>query len=266
MPIKKDGSGKRWVEMQLLVPGTPEQLWHALATGPGNTGWFTKTEIDGRVGGVVRFDFGDGTTSTGEVTDWEPPQRFAYVERDWDKDAPPIATEVTITARSGGRCVVRLVHSLFTSSDAWDDQVEGFESGWPGLFEVLRVYLANFAGQQCECFWAMQQAPLDQLSAWRKLSELVGLTGASVGEPRSGTFGSERWSGVVEHVHQDAKQRYFLVRLTEPRPGIVLCGTYGTGETTRVSFSRYFYGDDAEAQAAHSEPALRAWLSSTFAS
>jgi hypothetical protein len=65
-------------------------------------------------------------------------------------------------------------------------------------------------------------------------------------------------------VHQDAKQRYFLVRLVEPRPGIVLLGTYRTGEGTRVSMSRYFYGDDAKAQAAQSEPPLRAWLSTTF--
>ncbi len=264
MPIKKDASGKRWVEMELIVPGTPEQVWQALATGPGNTGWFAKTEIDGRVGGVVRFDFGDGSSSVGEVTEWAPPQRFCYVERDWDEDAPPIATEITITARSGGRCVVRMVHSLFTSSDAWDDQVEGFEGGWPGLFQVLRVYLAHFAGQDCECFWVMQQAKLDDLSAWQRLTELVGLTGASVGEQRSGAFGGERWSGVVEHLYQDAKQRYYLVRLLEPGPGIALLGTYSSGETMRVSLSRYFYGDDAQARAARSEPALRAWLASAF--
>jgi len=43
MPIRKDEHGKRWVEMALVVPGTPEQAWRALATGPGNTAWFTKT-------------------------------------------------------------------------------------------------------------------------------------------------------------------------------------------------------------------------------
>jgi hypothetical protein len=34
MPVKKDNSGRRWVEMEFLVPGTPEQVWHAIATGP----------------------------------------------------------------------------------------------------------------------------------------------------------------------------------------------------------------------------------------
>lgn len=46
MPVKKDGTGKRWVEMELLVPGTPEQVWQAMATGPGNAAWFVKGEID----------------------------------------------------------------------------------------------------------------------------------------------------------------------------------------------------------------------------
>ena len=35
MPVRSDDSGRRWVEMELLVPGTPEQVWEAIATGPG---------------------------------------------------------------------------------------------------------------------------------------------------------------------------------------------------------------------------------------
>jgi hypothetical protein len=42
MPIKKDGTGKRWVEMEFIVPGTPEQVWQTMAPGPGNAAWFTR--------------------------------------------------------------------------------------------------------------------------------------------------------------------------------------------------------------------------------
>src|SRR5688572_18555463 len=146
MPLKKDKAGRRYVEMEVLVPGTPEQVWQAIATGKGNTSWFTNTKIDERVGGKLQFDFGPNGSSTGEVTHWEPPFRFGYVEREWNKDAPPVATEITITGRAGNECLLRMVHSLFTSTDDWDDQLEGFEKGWPGFFEVLRVYLAHFAG------------------------------------------------------------------------------------------------------------------------
>lgn len=83
MPIKKSETGKRWVEMELLVPGAPEQVWQAMATGPGNACWFVRGEIEPRVGGAFRLDFGQGMTTAGDVTTWEPPRQFAYVERDW---------------------------------------------------------------------------------------------------------------------------------------------------------------------------------------
>ena len=102
MPIKKDGTGKRSVEMEVLVPGTPEQVWQAMATGAGNTAWFTRTTVEERSGGEIRFDFGANGSSVGEVTAWEPPHRFGYVEHEWNETAPPVATEVTITGRSGG--------------------------------------------------------------------------------------------------------------------------------------------------------------------
>lgn len=272
MPIKKDGTGNRWIEMELLVPGTPEQVWQAMATGPGNAAWFVGGEIEPRVGGAFRLDFGEGAITTGEVTAWEPPHRFSYVERDWGQDAPPIATEITITSRSGDRCVVRMVHSLFTSSDDWDDQVEGFESGWPGFFAVLRIYLAHFAGAKAASFMAMTPAGEDSLSVWLRLGETLDLAGANVGEHRTAVSGPEPWSGVVEHVHQDAQQRYVILRLDEPSPGIALVGTYDKGATshgaagagTNVSLNRYFYGDGAAASAAESEVRWRDWLTRTF--
>jgi uncharacterized protein YndB with AHSA1/START domain len=262
MPIKKDGTGKRWVEMELLVPGTPEQVWHAVATGPGTTAWFVRAEIEPRVGGAVLFDFGEGATSKGEVTAWEPPHRIEYVERDWQEGAPPVATEITVTGRSGDRCVVRMVHSLFTSSDAWDDQVEGFESGWPGFFAVLRLYLAHFASAKATSFIVNRPANAVALAAWRRLNDGLGLSNASVGERRTSASGPERWSGVVEHVHQDQKQRYVVFRVEEPGPGIALVGTDDKGGRANVGICRYFYADGPAASEAESR--WREWLAATF--
>lgn len=264
MPIKKDEAGKRWVEMEFLAPGTPEQVWAALATGPGNAAWFMRAEIESRVGGKFLLHFGQGTTSTGEVTAWEPPSRFAYVESDWEPGAPPVATEITIVSRSGDRCVVRMVHSLFTSSDAWDDQVEGFEAGWPGFFVVLRSYLQHFAGADAASFIASAPATADALTAWLTLGDALGLAGASVGERRTASSGPEGLTGTVEHVYQDAKQRYVLLQLDGPSPGLALIGTNDRGGATTVSVCRYFYGADAEARATSSEPAWRDWLKQTF--
>lgn len=266
MPIKKDETGKRWVEMQLFVPGTPEQVWHALATGPGYSAWFMKAEIDGRVGGKLKLYFGDGSQSEGEVTAWEPPQHLAYVERDWAEGAPPVATEITITSRSGERCVVRMVHSLFTSDEQWEDQLEGFEAGWPGFFEVLRVYLRHFAGQEAASFMASTGSGLDAASSWRRLVEAIGASAAAVGERAESPTLPEPWSGVVEHVHQDDRQRFMVLRLEHPSPGIALVGTYDRDGKIRVSVCRYLYGDEADARAVAAQPAWQQWLNRQFGS
>jgi hypothetical protein len=62
--------------------------------------------------------------------------------------------------------VVRVVHSLFTSSDQWDDQLEGFESGWPGFFRILRLYLAHFRGLPCTSFRIMGSVPETESVTW----------------------------------------------------------------------------------------------------
>ncbi len=260
MPIKKDSTGKRWVEMEFIAPGTPEQVWQAMATGPGNAAWFTKASIEERVGGAVRFDFGPDGGSAGEVTAWEPPHRFGYVEREWSKGAPPVATEITITSRSGDRCVVRMVHSLFSSSDDWDDQMEGFENGWPGFFEVLRVYLAHFAGKKAASFMALTSVEGDPLGMWTRLTEKLALAGADAGERRTSAAGPESLSGVVERIHQDARQRYVLMRLEAPSPGVAVAGVYDLGPKVMASLTMFVYGDDAERTAAASEARWRPWL------
>src|SRR5690606_5036984 len=141
----------------------------AMATGPGNTAWFTKTTVDERVGGEIFFDFGPDGQSKGEITICDPPHRFAYVERQWLEGAPAVATETTITGRTGragNQCVVRMVHSLEASSDEWDHHLEGFESGWSVFFEVLRLYLTHFAGQPAAAERVVETCTGDDLAAW----------------------------------------------------------------------------------------------------
>lgn len=266
MPIKKDGTGKRWVEMEVLMPGTPEQVWQAMATGDGNASWFTKATIEERVGGGLRFDFGKDMSTTGEVTIWEPPHRFGYVEHEWQEGAPPVATEITITSRSGDQCIVRMVHSLFSSSDDWDDQMEGFEGGWPGFFEILRIYLRYFAGQGSASARVMASTKGDHLAVWSRLLKELEFGGANVGEHRTTSPHPEALSGVVERVQQDAQQRYAIMRLDVPSPGVALFGTCGSGDSVNVSMIIFFYGNGATDKALASERLWQVWFDETFPS
>jgi len=266
MTLKKDDGGRRWVEMEFLVPGTPEQVWQAIATGPGMTAWFTPTSVDECVGGTIEFDFGDqdcsgeDAGSSGVITTWEPPERLGYEEHGWSGDAPPVATEVVVTSRSGDQCVVRMVHSLFTDRDDWDDELESFETGWPGFFAVLRMYLTHFPGQPAANVRVMTVHTGDTGQGWAALAAGLGLGGVSVGDRCETSAGAPRLDGVVERVHQDAQSRELMLRLTAPVPGIAVIGAFGLGDQSRVMVSIYFYGAAARDTAATEQPKWQAWM------
>ena len=45
MSVKKEASGRRSVQVEVEVPGTPEEVWEAIATGRGVSSWFVPAEI-----------------------------------------------------------------------------------------------------------------------------------------------------------------------------------------------------------------------------
>jgi uncharacterized protein YndB with AHSA1/START domain len=264
MPIKKDDSGRRWVEMEVLVPGTPEQVWHAIATGPGMSAWFTAVAVEEQVGGAITFDFGDQNcgedTSGGKVTAWDPPVRFAYEEYGWNGDAPPVATEVTVTSHSGDRCVVRMVHTMITEKDDWDGELESFETGWPGCFEVLKVYLANFAGEHAAAVRAMVGYPGGEAQAWSRVTDALHIAGANVGDRCETPTGAPRLAGVVERVHQDVNTRELMLRIDEPAQGIAVIGSCTIGDEARAIASIFIYGPNASEVTAVEQPKWTAWM------
>lgn len=261
MPIQKDDSGKRWVEMEVVLPGTPEQVWQAVATGAGNAGWFTRAEIEERVGGELRFDFGPNGSSRGVVTAWEPPHRFGYIEREWSEGAPAVETEIVITSRSGDRCVLRMVHSLFSSTDDWDDQMEGFENGWPAFFEVLCLSLRHFAGRSAANFVEAQRASTSVAVAWAQLSTAFAVAGSAPGDAVE-VQGAEAWPLVVERVQQDRRQMWTILsgESSGAVPGVVMLSAYQLPEATQVGVTAYYYGDGAEGAATAGQEKWSAWL------
>ena len=144
MPIKKDGTGKRWVEMEFVVPGTPEQVWQAMATGPATRRGSPRPRSKSG-SAAVPLRFRPGRDLSGEVTTWEPPHRFGYVEATGAKEHRRLRPRSRSAAV--GRQVRRAHSSLaLHASDDWDNQMEGFESGWPGFSRscgsISRILLA----------------------------------------------------------------------------------------------------------------------------
>jgi uncharacterized protein YndB with AHSA1/START domain len=253
------GPGKRSIQLEIEVPGTPEEVWQAIATGNGTTAWFTRAEIEGREGGAVVHYMGGGETK-GVVTGWQPPHRFACEAPNYMPGAPALATEITVEARSGGTCVVRLVTSLFTDAADWDGQLESLESGWPAFLQVLRVYLAGFAGQRAAMaeLAGMTEGPAGRV--FTELKEALGLSGAAVGSRVKSSAGSPPFAGVVERSDSHA----VVVRMESPIPGAAVLGTADCGGPVMAWLNLYAYGSNAGRDVESAAAPLRAWMAQRF--
>lgn len=269
MSVKIDPNGRRWVQVEAEVPGTPEDVWQAIATGPGVSSWFMPTEFEEGPDGtpskvITHFGPSPDMDAVATVTSWEPPHRFAAEGPMGIPDAPAFATEWVVEARSGGTCVVRVVNSFFADSDQWDDQLTGVETGWPGFFRVLRLYLAHFRGQSCKIVQLMGMSPASEEEVWSSLTNTLGLTGARVGERRSTAAGAPPLAGVVEWTGEGPSQNELLLRIDEPGPGFASLGTFCMGGQVCVGVYFYLYGDQASAIAEREQPVWQAWMNEQF--
>lgn len=263
MSIYIDDEGRRCVQAEVEVPGTPEQVWEAIATGPGISSWFMAmdTEFDEKVGGKIRTRIGDEMVEIGTLTAWDPPRRFASENPDaFGPGSPKMALEWSVEAKSGDTCVVRLVQSLFASDDAWDTQLGDTALGWPAFFHVLRAYLARYRGQPCTIVQAMAPTGGTVAEAYARLTTELGIAGAAGGQAfASAPAGAPAFAGAVDEL-VDGKVLRVMLRLEEPCPGTgwFSAGTISGQMTLILSF--YYYGDGAEEAGARDLPAWESWL------
>jgi uncharacterized protein YndB with AHSA1/START domain len=264
MSVKKEASGRRSTQVEVEVPGTPEEVWQAIATGPGISAWFVPAEFEERDGKpvAVKLNFGPGIESHSVVTAWDPPRTFSVEGKGWAPGSPPIADEWTVEARAGGICVVRVVNSLFASTDDWDNQLEGTESGWPALFRILRIYLTHFRGQRSALMQWMAPAAGTETEAWQTLTTASGLKGVSVGQRWTAPAGVPAASGVLEHITQSPPNA--LLRLDKPSAGTASLGACSFGGAAMVTLSFFLYGDQATGTVAREEPLWQAWIDKHF--
>lgn len=250
-----DADDTRSIELEVEVPGTPEEVWRAVATGPGITSWFVPAEVEERAGGRIHLTFGPGIEDESTVDVWEPPHRFVY---SGEQDGRTMAFELLVEARDGGSCVVRLINSGFGTGEGWDEQYDGMAEGWKLFLQNLRLHLERFAGQECHPMLISGTAQGDQPEAYERTMALLGLpTAPAEGEriavdrpaapPLAGTV---VWAG----------PQVVLLEVDAPAPGTAFIAGEGGGEQTMVSVWIYLYGEHGAAAVARDEAAWRRWM------
>ncbi len=265
MSVKQEANGRRSTQVEFEVAGTPDEVWQAIASGPGISSWFVPSEFeetDGKPVAVI-YHFGPGMDIRGDITAWDPPRAFTAQQTESWGDAPPMATEWQVEARAGGVCVVHMVHSLFASTDEWDNQLEGACGGWGGFLSILRVYLKHFRGQRGAIMQVTTPIAIREAEAWETLIAALGVKGVSVGQRWTTPAGVSPLGGVVEVITENPNDA--LLRLDSPGPGIAALGTatYPSGDRV-VAMNLYLYGEHAAETVARVTPVWQSFLQERF--
>ncbi|VVJ19058.1 Activator of Hsp90 ATPase 1 family protein [Amycolatopsis camponoti] len=157
------------------VDATPEQVWEAIASGPGIDSWFMgRNEVEGGTGGVIRGAFG-GYEPEYRIREWDPLEKLVYGS-DPAPDGRKIAYEFLIEGRDGGSSVVRCVTSGFLPGDDWEDEFEAMTTGGAMFFRTLVEYVTHFAGRTAVPVTAFGPPVGDWPTAWAQLGTALGLS------------------------------------------------------------------------------------------
>ena len=253
------------MQAEVEVPGTPEAVWDAIATGPGISAWFVPAQVDGRVGGKTVCHFGPDASmdSVATITQWQPPHRFSA---ETEEDSRTVATEWIVEAKAGGTCTVRVVHSWFSDSDDWDAQFEGHAHGWLSFFKILRLYLAHFPGRTSTLVQVAAQSDGAVSEAFERLMGPLGLAQGREGQAVETGGDAPEIGGTVLEAQNTPQGFSVILRLDRPAPAIAHMIGFPMGGPVYISVRFYLYGDAAAALAPSVEADWQAWLAGRFPS
>ncbi|MGB2934811.1 MAG: SRPBCC domain-containing protein, partial [Nostocoides sp.] len=251
-PTAPTGAGGRVIDLSVVVVGTPEQVWEAIATGPGISSWYVPTTVAPHAGGAMIQRFGEAPEMAipGTVTAFEPPHRVVFAG---GEPGDSLAFEWLVQARDGGSCVVRLVNSGFGEGQEWDAMYDGMAEGWPLFLRNLQLHLEHFAGQSGQAMLPMALFPAGEPGVWSRLMTALGWPeSASLGDRLATSEPTPPLAGTVAGT---GANRLWLL-LDEPAPGTAIVAAEGAG----VSVWAYLYGPEAADVAGRSGARWQEWL------
>ncbi len=233
------------------LPATPEQVWEAVATGPGNLRWLFPMEIEPWEGGAV-------SRGPSTVTVWEPPWRFTC--RHENEDGFSSDLNYRIEARDGGRTilrtVIRWVHSG-TVDDGWETRTDAADKHTDFYHHTLGQYLRYFSGRPATYVQVQQPAGATEANAFTVLRRGLGLTNdvAEGDVVQLAVPGLDSLDAVVDYL----TLHFIGLRTTD---GLYrFFGRNAWGWPIRVG--HHLFADDADQDKA--EHAWRVWLDGVFA-
>jgi uncharacterized protein YndB with AHSA1/START domain len=230
----------RVIDLSVEVPGTPEEVWDAVATGRGITSWFVPHRVAEHEGGAVTMSFGSMGEETATVSVWDPPRRVVFT----GGGEQPLANEWLVDARDGGTCVVRLVNSGFGDGDEWDDHYDAMTQGWKLLLQILRLHLTHFRGRYAGAIIPHGSAPGPNDAAFAALCDVLGVRDDLAAGDRlvADGDGAPELAATVDEAVRMRGMSYYTLVIDAPAPGTGFVTAEGQGERVMVSAYLHFYG------------------------
>jgi uncharacterized protein YndB with AHSA1/START domain len=242
------------IKREMDAEASPEQIWDAIATGPGQDSWFMgHSEIEPREGGTARWSIGD-FTMTGTVTAWEPPRHFANRSPE-GPDGTFHQFDYQIEARGPRETAIRYVHSGALGQPDWEAEYEAMSRGDPMYLQKLVEYVTFFSGRYGVPVNAFGPSVPDGDRAMDTFRHALGLSDDAVtgDQARLTPEGFDPIDGVVDYVSSEflgVRTQDALYRFIHAFEGTAMVG-------------HHLFASGVDQTAA--EEAWRAWLERTFA-
>jgi uncharacterized protein YndB with AHSA1/START domain len=165
----------RTIELEVILTATPTEIWNALSSGDGLRQWFPPiAEGGGKLGADLLLSWGEGIDWRTRVTAWDENRHLQWSEPPKPDDpaipdSMPVAIDWHIHMITGGRCVVRLVHSGFSADAGSDAQYSANKEGWTYFLFNLRHYLEHHAGSTRVAIIERRLATIPRPQLWTQL-------------------------------------------------------------------------------------------------
>jgi uncharacterized protein YndB with AHSA1/START domain len=239
---------------EITLAATPEQVWDAIATGPGLDSWFMgHSEIVPGEGGTNRMEM-LGYVQESTITAWEPGRRLAF--RGDSPDGTFTASEFLIEGRDGGSSVLRAVQHGLLGGDDWEAQYDGLKDGGPMHLRKLAAYLAHFPGRTSKFnLFLPGPAVTDDAKIWSTFASALSVDAISEGaRVRLDVPGLPARDGVIDFLRAPE-----VVLVHTPDAVLMLLKGY-----MDVLFVEY-HGFSDEEDEKETETAYQSWLGAAFA-
>jgi uncharacterized protein YndB with AHSA1/START domain len=241
------------IREEITLAATPEQVWDAIATGPGIDSWFMgHSEIEPGEGGTNRLEL-PGYAHESTITAWEPGQHLAF--RGDDPDGTFAAFEFLIEGRDDGSSVLRCVHNFSLLGDDWEAQYDGIKLGDPMHLRKLAAYLAHFPGRTSKFnLFLIGPAVADDAKVWSTFADALSVGDITEGaRVRLDVPGLPETQGVIDFLSAP----HFVGVHT---PNGILMLLKGYMHTLGVAY--HGFSDDEDEK--ETETAYQSWLDTAF--